>query len=293
MMYLGVKCMNNTKSDQTHLKKNKAKAILNVLYVSLGGGFLVILLYASKTSPAKFLSLDSVAMLLASASFGAGGLLGFLFGIPISLQQPITNSSGENPPVRDSQSVAKPSEPKYRGNTNLEEISNWLTKMLVGIGLTQIPAILTAIKKYSEFASPSLGGEPSGKVFAISILVYFSICGFIAAYMWTRLNLVDMFTEAENPITIQVARQKISKLLNVFVNKLYNLNLKNVQHEQIGELTFDEEENDWKVLKLMGDSKIVAMYRPYGYGIVLAFGHDFLLDNVEEEEEKEEEDIRK
>ncbi|MHC5931557.1 hypothetical protein, partial [Nostoc sp.] len=87
-------------------KKPRLIGYLIVLCFSLGVGFLAIFLYATETSPANFLSLFGVAVLIACACFGVGGLLGFLFGLPKSLHPP--NSSGKNPPLTDNQSVAKP-----------------------------------------------------------------------------------------------------------------------------------------------------------------------------------------
>ena len=157
-------------------KKPRLIGYLIVLCFSLGIGFLAIFLYATETSPAKFLSLFGVAVLIACASFGVGGLLGFLFALPKSLHPP--NSS-----------VAKPRSLSYGGNTNLEDISDWLTKILVGVGLTQIRPILNRITQFSDFASKGLDGKDSGKVTAISILIYFLSCAFITAYLWARLSL--------------------------------------------------------------------------------------------------------
>ena len=63
----------------------------------------------------------AVAALVAGGAFLAGGLLGFLFGIPRSLavQEGVADQGG------------------YQPNTNLEQISDWLTKILVGVGLVQ------------------------------------------------------------------------------------------------------------------------------------------------------------
>jgi hypothetical protein len=57
---------------------------------------------------------------IAIASAATGYLLGFLFGISRSLQ-------GGDSSESNSQS--------FPGNTNLEQISDWLTKILVGVGL--------------------------------------------------------------------------------------------------------------------------------------------------------------
>ena len=60
--------------------------------------------------------------LLGLGAIAIGGLLGFLFGIPRTIQS--------NEKTRD--------EFRQVVNTNLEQISDWLTKILVGVGLTQL-----------------------------------------------------------------------------------------------------------------------------------------------------------
>ena len=84
------------------------------------------------------LSSFTVGLLLAAASLSVGGLAGFLFGVPRSLQTPVL------PPVGGdgrSQKQADEIAARYATNTNLEQISDWLTKILVGVGLTQIGTI--------------------------------------------------------------------------------------------------------------------------------------------------------
>jgi hypothetical protein len=269
--------------NKTQLDSSVQKNLPNFLIYSLGGGGLGILLYASKASPAQFFSLCSVAMMIAGSSLGAGALLGFLFGIPMSVQpvtlpsQPPTNTSGENSSTPENQAEVMSVARRYRGNTNLEDISNWLTKMLLGVGLTQIPAILDAIKNYAEFASPGLGGEPSGKIFATSILVYFLICGFIFGYMWARLNLARMFTEADNSLEQKVAKkeQQISDLLRSYISLLFVPAISGRAAPCV--LKPYDKENAWITIVEQQD-KIVAMYRNYGKGVVLAFGHEFVLN---------------
>ncbi len=69
-------------------------------------------------------SVFSVACMSAGASMLGGGLFGFLFGIPRSLQaqKDEVAASGREP------AAEKPS--GYGPNTNLEQISDWLTKIL-------------------------------------------------------------------------------------------------------------------------------------------------------------------
>src|SRR5689334_2047890 len=70
------------------------------------------------------------ALILSGASLFVGVLLGFLFGIPKTLRR--------NP---DPTAGGPLAEGDYQPNTNLEEISDWLTKLIVGIGLVELRRI--------------------------------------------------------------------------------------------------------------------------------------------------------
>ena len=67
----------------------------------------------------------STSLLLGLATFLIGGLIGFLFGIP-----------------KINTEYSKNKEKEYLANTSLEEISDWLTKIIIGLGLTQLINIL-------------------------------------------------------------------------------------------------------------------------------------------------------
>ena len=116
--------------------KNSSKTLIPFLLL-LPLGYLFIIFYLfSANSWQKALSAFGIIGAVSGASFVLGFLLGFLFGIPKIIK---ANKSLENP-----KSVT--SETPIEANTNLEEISDWLTKILVGVGLTQIQGILEFIK---------------------------------------------------------------------------------------------------------------------------------------------------
>ncbi len=152
----------------------------------------------------KILSIDGVALLLAGAGTMIGVLLGFLFGIPRILQhdKPIQQESQEE----DSAIRKKQHEISHQPNTNLEQISDWLTKILVGVGLTQITKLPAALKKFAEYTSPGLGSFPNSGVFAIAILIYCLIGGFLIGYLWTRLSLSRAMHKADLSLSEKMAR---------------------------------------------------------------------------------------
>ena len=131
----------------------------------------------------------AIGTLTAGASLMVGALLGFLFGIPRTLQ-------GERPPDVLERSSGG-SAPEYRVNTNLEQISDWLTKILVGVGLVQLGAIIDALGNLADYIDRSLGNPGGGAAFALGVVIYFAVGGFLIAYLWTRLNLTGAFARAE------------------------------------------------------------------------------------------------
>jgi hypothetical protein len=156
-------------------------ALFGVLGVILLG-LLPIWLYSSSFAGSMAYSVFSLALLLGLASLTGGGLVGFLFGVPRRLQEA---------------SIAKTANDRYVGNTNLEQISDWLTKILVGVGLTQILQIPTQLQRLTTFLAPALGDQPSSQIFALGLLGYFSIAGFLIGYLATRLLLGRAFLEAD------------------------------------------------------------------------------------------------
>jgi hypothetical protein len=75
-----------------------------------------------------------LGILVAGTFLLLGAIIGLLFGIPRALQQEkvIGDSAGSG-----TSSAGSGTASGYRPNTNLEQISDWLTKILVGVGLTQ------------------------------------------------------------------------------------------------------------------------------------------------------------
>ncbi len=121
-------------------------------------------------------------IMVSLAAFATGGILGFFFGIPIY------DSSLEED---------KDSKTNYRSNTNLEQISDWLTKILVGVGLTQLPNASTYLSKIITYIEKSQT-ESNDKALILTIIIYFFIVGFMGGYLWSRLYLKKAFEDADS-----------------------------------------------------------------------------------------------
>jgi hypothetical protein len=122
--------------------------------------------------------------LVAGSFFLAGALLGLLFGIPRAVK-------GQN------------SGP-YAPNTNLEEISDWLTKILVGVGLTQIPGIISQTKLLVRFLARGMGPGVESVPLVFGIAVYFLPVGFIVAYLISRIVLPEELNAAVGELAKKV-----------------------------------------------------------------------------------------
>src|SRR5262245_39604215 len=84
-----------------------------------------------------------VGVIWAFAALASGLLLGFLFAIP-NVEQ--SRTDGVNPEngsddLMETSGLRLSGDYRQTVNTNLVEISNWLTKMIVGIGLFQLTKI--------------------------------------------------------------------------------------------------------------------------------------------------------
>jgi hypothetical protein len=149
-------------------------------------GFAAALFLGFHASDEKYETVIAGALFLAGASMLIGVLLGFVFGIPRSLQQ-----DGDGKPVEPGSAPAR-----YRENTNLEQISDWLTKILIGISLTQFTQILDLIGKYATAFGP-LFHATNGAAIAASIIVYFVVGGFLFGYLWTRIFMAGELQKAQ------------------------------------------------------------------------------------------------
>lgn len=149
------------------------------------------------------LAVFSVLVMLAAATAAAGGLVGFLFGIPRSMQEP-RPVGGAGPAAVDERGA-------YQANTNLEQISDWLTKILVGVGLIQLGRIGGLVGGLIDGVANGIGGRAVDRLMVGATLVLFTIFGFLASYLLTRLLLQRAFTVADMSAVAAVARREVDR----------------------------------------------------------------------------------
>lgn len=126
---------------------------------------------------AQFWSVLGIAMLIGGASFAAGGIGGFIFGIPSMVQSNNTI---------------------IKNNDNLIQISDWLTKIIVGVGLVELTKTPHKIKQIGEYLQPSFGGNEWGRNASMAIVFYFFFFGFLIVYFWTRTDFTKIIYDDED-----------------------------------------------------------------------------------------------
>jgi hypothetical protein len=157
--------------------------VISLTIASIALGYII--------DPSYALKMSGVALLVAGSCFVFGGFIGFLFGIP--------KSAAEGLSIKDGRGRLVP-------NTNLEQVSNWLTTIIIGLGLTQVLTIARNVWVISNgigesFQTTVINNDESKIISVIfaTIIVYYFILGIFFAYYVARtfLPLAFQHTESE------------------------------------------------------------------------------------------------
>ena len=170
------------------------------------GGTAWIWIYAFNT-PGSHWSYVAVGMLTALASLLVGFFTGFLIGIPRMI------SSGQ----------ARLSTRAFSPSTNLAEISDWLTKLLLGAGLVSLSHLGGPIGRLIDNVAGGLHDMPTNpaiiqaaKVAAGAIMIAFTVMGLLVGYIvtstWYERRVDEIFSQDG---TDEPSAQKLSSNANV------------------------------------------------------------------------------
>jgi hypothetical protein len=129
------------------------------------------------------LSSFAVGLLTAAASLVVGAVLGFLFGIP-----------------RSNSGASAKAEGWFKSSTSLEEISDWLTKILVGLSLVELGKLEHSISRLVAFLGPSLAPARDQNAVTLGILTLYGVSGFIIFYLGTRVYVAPAFAAVEEQL---------------------------------------------------------------------------------------------
>jgi hypothetical protein len=170
--------------------------------------FRVVLAQQSKTPWADGLSLFCHGSLLGLAYAAVGGLIGFLFGIPRTETGTSQQSSSTSDDSHTTNTTARPPATQST-NTNLEQVSDWLTKIILGAGLTQLIKVPDKIKAIGSYYQADFGGS---HLLPELLALHSVVLGFFIGYLITRLFLASAFVIADRGLS---ASAEISRALRI------------------------------------------------------------------------------
>jgi hypothetical protein len=132
------------------------------------GGMAVIAIYAWPSS-----TTFGILALVGAAAWLSGGVLGFLFGVP-RLRAAVQQTPG--------------AASSFAPNTNLEQISDWLTKIIVGATLVQLRPLADDVNSLALAIGAQLGTQGGAAVAGAVMITYFA-GGFLWGYLWCSLRV--------------------------------------------------------------------------------------------------------
>lgn len=206
---IGIPIVQSQKADDKSTSEEEDKWLLRLVLVTALGMCMVVV-YAVQWLDIEAITIAGIGLLAAGAAWLIAALTGFLFGIPhrehtssMKVEQKVDDKSKD--PVQDKskeihvQDVVPPATGSvYQGSTSLEQVSDWLTKIIVGVGLTQLNKIPGKLDGLATYIASGMGNNVSqNRVFALTICIYFSSCGFLFGYLWARLYMLKAFERAE------------------------------------------------------------------------------------------------
>lgn len=138
-------------------------------------------------------ALAGVLLLVGCAAAGLGGILGFLFGVPRTVEA-ANRAALAGATAGDGAAAA--GQASLVANTNLERISDWLSTLLVGATIVQLGSVAEWLRGVGRAFA-----EPKTEHVVLLIALYGFALGFLGVYLITRLYLTYAFRETLSALT--------------------------------------------------------------------------------------------
>lgn len=169
--------------------------------------------------------------LIALTGLGAlvvGAFVGFIFGIPragifvyAATEDDQPHLMEEGLPAVKNRGISS----NYQPSTNLEQVSDWLTKIIIGVGLVEFGNIGAVLQNLGEAVNRRVVGiNLNIEVLTISTVVIFAIIGFMGSYLWTRIHYGGIQTDADRNVYASLA--SISRKINKYRKQQEEQNVK-------------------------------------------------------------------
>jgi hypothetical protein len=203
-----------------------AMVVFNIVCFIIGG--LVVVSFYCYGDAACW----ATAMMWSFGCLALGGIAGFLFAVPRSRSRGRTESGPASPaatgggtaaPANQAAAVLQqpqPQGPAVQGapapapaapatppaavqpseqqgdETPIEQIADWLTKIIVGLGLANIKDMPGLMGRWAWYVAGGIAVQgPAAQSFAMALIIYFVILGFMGCYVLTQIFLLSFINQ--------------------------------------------------------------------------------------------------
>ena len=166
----------------------------------------------------------AAALLVFIATASIGAIVGFLFGVPRPLSEsgpgaasaaaaassaaasPAGSAAGAAAAAPTQAALSAPAaSPGWYANTNLTQVSDWLTKIIVGVGLVEATRVGGVAQDIAAYVRPLLFGGDFGAALVVPALMLIGlIVGFMYCYLFTQLFLAALMAQTAEAISRNV-----------------------------------------------------------------------------------------
>ena len=175
--------------------QNGARIVSLSLLLSAAAVSLVLALSTDKQGGGKDFGVGVTLFVLFAAAFLVGGILGFLFGLPRGrLSDELASPSDTTTGGSRTASLASA---HYLASSNLNKVSDWLTTIVIGLGLVNLGSVLPALRSLAGALEAPLGGAPYAGALGISAMITALIGGFLVLYLYTTIRVRQLLEESE------------------------------------------------------------------------------------------------
>lgn len=202
---------------------------------------IVLLLVGLLLAAIRLDSLDG--MLWALALLVVGMFVGFLFALPRVVPTPANKDDEEDDGTKTSEGDA------------LREIADWLTKIIVGLGLVHLAKVPDLLESLSGSMAQSDSISSSA---GLAMAVFFPLIGLLVGYLFTRLYLQTALVRGDR----EALREAGQLTLPEFEDNMEMA----VRHAVIGDLANDATEPSEPVqelLKMLNDEHAAVRIRDF------------------------------
>jgi PASTA domain len=138
------------------------------------------------------------AFVLFTAAGAVGTVLGFLFGLPRGrfADQIGANATDGTTGAGSGMAAALRPSAHYLANSNLIKVSDWLTTIVIGLGLVNLASAMPALQRLAAALKAPLGGADYAGAVGICLLIAGSVGGFVVMYLYTTIRIRELLEES-------------------------------------------------------------------------------------------------